>query len=114
MDPDDSEAFHEFLGCPWGRTEYWEFRAGGQLVSLAVVDRVPQGLSAVYTFYEPTLVERGLGTFSILEQIRIAKEQGLPFVYLGYWVPNSPTMHYKRNFRPMELLGTDGWRRVEL
>jgi arginine-tRNA-protein transferase len=114
MDPDDAEAFHEFLGCPWGRTEYWELRAGTQLMSLAVVDRVPQGLSAVYTFYEPGCPERGLGTFSILEQIRVAQEQKLPYVYLGYWVPNSPTMHYKRNFRPMELLGADGWHRMEL
>jgi arginine-tRNA-protein transferase len=113
MDPDDAEAFHEFLGCPWGKTEYWEFREDGVLLGLAVVDRIPDGLSAVYTFYEPSLPARGLGTFAILEQIRVAREEKLRHLYLGYWVPNSPTMHYKLKFRPLELLGSDGWRRME-
>ena len=112
MDPDDAEAFHEFLGCPWGKTEYWEFRAAEQLLGVAVVDRVPQGLSAVYTFYDPSQPARGLGTYAVLEQIRAARAENLPYVYLGYWVPNSPTMHYKLNFRPIELLGSDGWHRV--
>jgi arginyl-tRNA--protein-N-Asp/Glu arginylyltransferase len=111
MDPNDPEAFHEFLNCPWGRTEFWEFREHDQLRALAVVDRVPQGLSAVYTFFEPELPDRSFGTFAILEQIRVAHEAGLPYVYLGYWVPGSPTMHYKRGFYPLELLTPRGWRR---
>src|SRR5581483_11957161 len=53
MDPEDSEAFHEFLGCRWGATAFWEFRAGGRLLAVAVVDRVPRGYSAVYTFFDP-------------------------------------------------------------
>jgi arginine-tRNA-protein transferase len=111
MDPNDAEAFHEFLNCPWGRTEFWEFREHGRLMIVAVVDRVPQGMSAVYTFFEPDLPARGLGTFAILEQIRVAREIRMPYVYLGYWVPGSPTMNYKRNFRPLELLTPQGWRR---
>jgi arginine-tRNA-protein transferase len=111
MNPDDAEAFHEFLGCPWGKTEYWEFRDERQLLAVAVVDRIPQGLSAVYTFFEPELPRRGLGNFAILEQIRTVQREHLPYVYLGYWVPGSPTMHYKRNFKPLEILTPQGWRR---
>lgn len=112
MDPNDAEAFHEFLNCPWGRTEFWEFREKGRLLIVAVVDRVPQGFSAVYTFFEPDLPARGLGTFAILEQIRVARDVRMPYVYLGYWVPGSPTMNYKRNYRPLELLTPQGWRRA--
>lgn len=114
MDPDDAEAFYEFLNCPWGETEFWEFRARGALLAVSVVDRIPQGLSAVYTFFEPDAPLRGLGTFAILEQVRIAREEGLPYVYLGYWVPGSATMDYKRSFRPLELLNVAGWQRHEL
>jgi arginine-tRNA-protein transferase len=112
MDPNDAEAFHEFLNCPWGRTEFWEFRENGRLLIVAVVDRVPQGFSAVYTFFEPDLPSRSLGTYAILEQIRVAREIHVPYVYLGYWVPGSPTMSYKRNYRPLELLTPQGWRRA--
>jgi len=109
MDPTDSEAFHEFLSCPWGRTEFWEFRAGTRLMAVAVVDRVPLGLSAVYTFFDPEARERSLGTYAILQQINVARLENIPYVYLGYWVEGSQTMDYKRNFRPMELLTPAGW-----
>lgn len=111
MDPNDAEAFREFLSCPWGQTEYWELREGDRLLALAVVDRVPLGLSAVYTFFDPGFPKRGLGTFAVLEQLRVARADNLPYVYLGYWVPGSPTMHYKRHFKPLELLTPQGWRR---
>lgn len=112
MDAEDAEAFHEFLNCPWGRTEFWELRAGAQLMAVAVVDRVPQGLSAVYTFFEPDCPQRGLGTYAILRQIELARAEGLPYLYLGYWVEGSQTMDYKRRFRPMELLDSRGWARL--
>lgn len=112
MDADDAEAFHEFLNCPWGRTEFWEFRRGSQLMAVAVVDRVPQGLSAVYTFFEPEERARSLGTFAILQQIAVAQAEKLPYVYLGYWVEGSETMDYKRGFRPIELLDSKGWSLV--
>ena len=111
MDPDDVEAFREFLGCAWGSTEFWEFRDGAnQLLALSVVDRVPRGLSAVYTFFDPEQPARGLGTYAVLAQVRRARAEGLPHVYLGYWVPGSSKMDYKKRFHPLEVLQPNGWR----
>lgn len=109
MDPDDAEAFREFLGCDWGQTEFWEFRLGRTLKSVAVVDRVPRGLSAVYTFFEPDDAIRSLGTLAILKQIQRVQEERLPYVYLGYWVPGSAKMDYKKAFQPLEVLLPSGW-----
>ena len=113
MDPDDAEAFREFLGCGWGRTEFWEFRAGGQLKTVAVVDRIPRGLSAVYTFFDPDEPARGLGTFAILNQILRAQAEQIPHVYLGYWVPGSAKMDYKKAYKPLEVLLPSGWQRLD-
>lgn len=109
MNPEDKSGFHNFLNCGWGATEFWEFTLNNRLLACAVVDRVPQGLSAVYTFFDPDESARGLGTYSVLSQIRLARELGLKYVYLGYWVPGSPKMDYKKNFQPLEILGARGW-----
>lgn len=113
MDPEDADAFREFLACEWGATEFWEFRDGERLVAVAVVDRIPQGLSAVYTFFDPDLSERSLGTFAILSQIERARLEGLPHVYLGYWVPGSAKMDYKRRYQPLEVLRGSHWQRLD-
>lgn len=113
MNPEDKSGFHNFLNCGWGATEFWELLLDDRLVACAVVDRVPQGLSAVYTFFDPDESSRGLGTFAVLTQIRVARERALRFVYLGYWVPGSRKMDYKKNFQPIEVLGTRGWQRLE-
>jgi arginine-tRNA-protein transferase len=113
MDPEDAEAFREFLGCGWGHTGFWEFRREGELLAVAVVDQVPQGYSAVYTFFAPEQPARGLGTFAILKQVEQARLQGLPYVYLGYWVPTSEKMDYKKRFQPLEVLQPSGWTRME-
>jgi arginine-tRNA-protein transferase len=112
MDPDDREAFHAFLSSTWGSCDILAARdAGGRLLAGGVVDRVPQGLSAVYSWFEPEAARRGLGTFMILAEIGRARALGLPYLYLGYWVAGSATMDYKRRFRPLEVLGPAGWRR---
>lgn len=112
MNPEDKTGFHNFLNCGWGATEFWELSQGPRLMACAVVDRVPHGLSAVYTFFDPDEHARGLGTFAVLSQIDVARRQALQYVYLGYWVPGSRKMDYKRNFRPLEVLGTTGWSRL--
>lgn len=111
MDPDDAPAFHEFLGAPWMDTLYLEFRtrADAALLAVAVVDCLPHGLSAVYTFFDPALPHRGLGTYAILREIEITRAMGVPYLYLGYWVPDSPKMDYKRRFQPLEVLRATGW-----
>lgn len=112
MDGSNREAFHGFLECAWNSTEFWEWLRNGQPVCVAVVDRVPQALSAVYTFYDPELTGRSLGTYAVLQQIARAREDGLAHVYLGYWIAASLKMAYKKNFQPLELLGSRGWKRA--
>jgi len=87
-------------------------RGAGPLLAVALTDRLSDGLSMVYSFYDPAHVDRGLGTFMILDHIRRARTMGLPFVYLGYWVEGSRKMGYKARFQPQEHLGPRGWERV--
>jgi arginyl-tRNA--protein-N-Asp/Glu arginylyltransferase len=72
------------------------------------------GLSLVYSNFVPGQVSRSMGTFMILDHIARARRQGLPYVYLGYWVPGSRKMDYKGRFLPQERLMPSGWTRVEL
>jgi len=113
MDPEDRVAFRSFLASAWGESEILAFRdARGRLLAGAVLDRVPQGLSAVYTYFDPDAAGRSLGTFAVLCEILRARALKLPYVYLGYWVPGSQTMDYKRRFRPLETLTAQGWTRL--
>ena len=85
----------------------------GRLVAACLTDRQADGLSMIYSFYDPDHGERsGLGNFVILDHIRRATNAGLPYVYLGYWVAGSPRMQYKVRYRPLEQLGPDGWSRM--
>jgi arginine-tRNA-protein transferase len=79
------------------------------LVGVALCDRLSDGISMVYSFYEPELEERSLGSFMILEHVNHARALGLPFVYLGYWIEGSRKMSYKTRFGPQEHLSTNGW-----
>jgi arginyl-tRNA--protein-N-Asp/Glu arginylyltransferase len=81
----------------------------GELAGAVLVDLLDDGLSLIYSFYEPTLVNRSLGTFIILDQILRARRMGLDYLYLGYWVHGSPKMEYKARFLPQERLTPDGW-----
>jgi arginine-tRNA-protein transferase len=86
----------------------------GRLVGACLTDQQADGLSMIYSFFEPDYPQRpGLGTFIILDHIIRAGRAGLPYVYLGYWVESSRRMAYKAKFRPLERLGPDGWRRFE-
>jgi arginyl-tRNA--protein-N-Asp/Glu arginylyltransferase len=88
-----------------------EFRDGGdRLVGACLTDRLGDGLSAVYSFYAPDQERRSLGTYAILWLIDCARRSGLPYVYLGYWVPESHKMAYKARFRPSEILVAGTWR----
>ena len=80
-------------------------------MAVAVVDRLPKGLSAAYTFFDPDLSVFSPGTLSILWQIAEAARRGLPYLYLGFWVRNCEKMSYKDQFRPLEAWDGKGWRR---
>ena len=85
----------------------------GRLVGCCLTDRQGDGLSMIYSFYDPDHTARsGLGNFVILDHIRRAARAGLPYVYLGYWVHGSRSMQYKVRFRPLERLGQAGWIRL--
>jgi arginyl-tRNA--protein-N-Asp/Glu arginylyltransferase len=86
-------------------------RPAGRLVAAALTDQMADGLSMVYSFYDPTFEDRSLGTFMILDHIRRARSKGLPHVYLGYWVEGSRKMTYKTRFLPQEHLLMQGWTR---
>jgi arginine-tRNA-protein transferase len=86
----------------------------GKLVGACLTDQQTDGLSMIYSFFDPDNEDRpGLGTYIILDHIVRAARAGLPYVYLGYWVESSRRMAYKAKFRPLERLGPDGWRRFE-
>lgn len=84
----------------------------GDLLACALVDVMSDGLSLVYSFYDPTIGRRSLGSFVILDHVIQAGLAGLPYVYLGYWVRGSEKMNYKVRFSPIELLRPEGWTLV--
>jgi arginine-tRNA-protein transferase len=88
-------------------------RGAGPLLSVALTDVLDDGLSMVYSFFEPTEEARSLGTFMILDHIQRARRMGLSYVYLGYWVNGSRKMDYKSRFLPQERLMPQGWVRAE-
>ncbi len=100
----------DFLTALWATTRFIEFREAGRLIAVAVTDFLPKGLSAVYTFFDPAMPKRGLGTFAILTQIRLVMQSGKRHLYLGYWIPGSTTMHYKGDYRPIEVFDGKQWR----
>ena len=104
------EDFKQFLYCDWSNTRFLEFRLNRQLVAVAVSDIVSDGISAVYSFFEPEMKNRSLGTYCILKQIDYTKEQALNYVYLGYWIENHNKMHYKNNYKPLQLYLDEQWK----
>jgi arginyl-tRNA--protein-N-Asp/Glu arginylyltransferase len=88
-------------------------RGAGDLIAVCLTDEMADGLSMVYSFYDPDMADRSLGTFMILDHIERARRLGLPYLYLGYWVEGSKKMDYKARFRPQERLMPNGWQRFD-
>ncbi|MEN5082446.1 arginyltransferase [Bosea sp. TWI1241] len=88
-------------------------RGTGDLYGFALTDRLSDGLSMVYSVYDPDLEPRSLGSFMVLDHVARARKLGLPYVYLGYWVEGSEKMGYKARFLPQERLSPQGWERAE-
>ena len=112
MDQDGSDQYAQFLLSSQVDSALVEFRDGQELVMVCVVDQVEDGLSAVYTFFDPGREKDSLGTYAVLWQIEYARRLGLPFVYLGYWIEDSRKMSYKTSYRPLEGLVNHGWVRL--
>ncbi|MGK2285889.1 arginyltransferase [Pedomonas sp. V897] len=99
-------------------TVVYEYRepgpeGGGRLVGVCLTDHHSDGLSMVYSFFEPDGPRRSLGTFIILDHIRRTVEMALPYVYLGYWIPNCRQMSYKVQYKPLDVLTADGWVSID-
>jgi arginine-tRNA-protein transferase len=103
----------------WARSRIFEYRlpgpgrAKGRLIGAALTDLVSDGLSMVYSFFDPDMERRSFGSFMILHHLEEAVSRGGQFVYLGYWVPGSPKMDYKARFRPLQVLTAEGWKERE-
>ncbi len=114
MYPPSRKQYEDFLIDGSGHTEYYAFRTRRRLLAVAVLDCLPNGLAAVYTFFAGDAEEahRSLGNYVILWQVEKARRMNLPAVYLGYWIRQCRKMDYKIAFRPIELLSNGQWRRL--
>ena len=112
MDHDSREQYSHFLLQSNVHTRLVEFRDQGHLRMVAIIDELADGLSSVYTFFDPERQRQSLGTYSILWQIAEARRRRLPYVYLGYWIEESRKMSYKTDFQPIEGLMRTSWVRL--
>ncbi len=113
MDFDDYRSMVEESPVDTRIVELREDGPSGKLVGACLIDVLGNGLSAVYSFFDPRLRSRALGVHVVLWLVGEAARRGLPYVYLGYWIEGSRKMDYKADYRPLERLGADGWRLLE-
>ncbi len=113
MDEDSREQYQQFLLQSPVETFFVEFRDSHALRMICVIDRLEDGLSSVYTFFDPELPRASLGTYAILWQIEACRQARLPHLYLGYWIGESRKMAYKSRFRPIEGYREGRWREME-
>ncbi|KAA3621539.1 MAG: arginyltransferase [Proteobacteria bacterium] len=106
MDDPDPDKYRRFLVDSEVDTSFIEFRKDGELLAVSIIDVVDDGLSAIYTFFDPDQPSRSLGTLAVLKQIELARDGGLDWLYLGYWIAASRKMAYKRKFRPLQRFDT--------
>jgi len=112
MDQDGEEQYRQFLLQSGVSTLLVEFHDADSLRMVSVVDVVEDGLSSVYTFFDPDMPQAGFGTYNILWQIELCRRMGLPYLYLGYWIAESDKMAYKANFQPLQGVVDGQWQRL--
>ena len=110
MENPDPDTYLDFLTANWATTTFYEFRCEQRLLAVAVVDELDDGLSAVYTFFDPAESRRSLGRFAILKEIELARARGLKWLYLGYWIGECRKMAYKTEFLPHQYYLGGAWR----
>lgn len=110
MDNDEAENYESLISASWSESKLLEFHLDNQLVMVAVIDVFIDGISAVYTFFDPDFSHQGLGVFGILSEIDYALSCQLEWLYLGYWNPKTNKMSYKSNYQPMEFFDGQNWQ----
>ena len=110
MDKDEPESYETLIKAQWSDSKLLEFYLDNELIMVAVIDIFDDGVSAVYTFFDPDLAERGLGVFGILSEIDYIKSLNLDWLYLGYWNPETNKMAYKANYQPLEFFDGQEWQ----
>jgi len=110
MDNPEATDYLSFLTCPGINTRFLEFRHNNNLFAVAATDILENGLSAVYTFYDPDMSRRSPGVFTLLWQIEHCRQLGLDWLYLGFWIEECRKMRYKNSYRPCEALTPEGWQ----
>jgi len=113
MDGDSDEQYRHFLLQSNVNSRLVEFHENDQLRMVSIIDELPDGISSVYTFFDPDVVGASFGTHNILWQVQQCRELGLPYLYLGYWIKQSQKMDYKANFQPIQTLIDGQWRRLD-
>ncbi len=106
---DSQEQYVHFLLQSTVPSHLVEFRENGVLRMVSIIDELDQGLSSVYTFYDPALPKASFGTYNVLWQIEACRRQNLPWLYLGYWIQHSDKMAYKIQFQPLQGLVGQHW-----
>ena len=109
MFPASPEQYNGFINCEWQHPIFIEAWLEGELIGVGVSDKLKQGYSALYTFFDPSLSKRSLGIFFILKQIELTAQENLPYLYLGYQVDACKKMNYKQNFYPHERFFENKW-----
>lgn len=112
METTTEEGYQQFISSSWVSSSNFAFYQEKSLVAVAVTDVLRQGLSAVYTFFDPELEQQSPGVFCLLWQIQECKRRRLPWLYLGYWVPGCRKMSYKSQYVPHELFINEAWSRA--
>lgn len=107
------QEYRNFLGRGWADTRFYEITLKTRVVGVAVIDHTADGLSCVYTFYDPELEKRSLGNYAILWALEYALQCGKRYVYLGYWIKSCRKMAYKINFRPAEGFINGRWHLID-
>ncbi len=112
MYPPSRQQFDSFIGDHRDDSLFLHFYLGEKLLAVALCDQMGDGLSAIYTFYDPLEQRRSLGKLAVLRLVEACKQRQLPYLYLGYWIRDCQKMRYKIDYRPLELLMAQRWVRL--
>ena len=112
MDQDSRDQYSHFLLQSRVNTRLAEFRDNGKLVMISILDQLSDGLSSVYTFFDPEAASASYGTYNILWQLEQCRQLGMPYLYLGYWIRESRKMAYKARYFPIEGYVEGVWRKL--